>query len=95
MRQVTISIPDEAYATAEKRAQEEGFGSAEMFLSDLVVSSVDSDDDDYQHLFTPEVIAELDAIASKIDAGGKLYTEDEVRASLAANREAWLKNHGA
>ena len=53
-----------------------------------------TDGDDYSSLFTPEVIAELDAIAAEIDAGGKLYTDAEVDAILAANREAWIKKHG-
>jgi len=94
MHQVTISIPDQAYARVTKRAEEEGFDSTETFLSDLVVASVD-EEEDYQHLFTPDVIAELDAIASGIRNGEKVYTSEEVAAHFAAKRDAWLKDHAS
>ena len=95
MYQVTINIPDEAYITAIERAKQEGFGSTEVFLSDLLISSITPESDNQDHLFTPEVISELDRISAEIKAGAKTYTSEEVHAHLAQKRKAWLANHAS
>jgi hypothetical protein len=95
MHQVTINIPDEAYITAKERAKQEGFGSTEVFLSDLVISSISPDSDNQDHVFTTTVISELDRISAEIKAGAKTYTAEEVRTHLAQKRKAWLANHAS
>src|SRR5580700_248195 len=94
MHNVTISITDEAYITAEKRARQEGFGSTEVFLSDLLVSSITSDPENYDYLFTPEVIAEIDAAAAEARTGNNI-TLDEMRECLRAKRNVWLEKQPA
>ncbi|MEO7715761.1 MAG: hypothetical protein ABIY70_06150 [Capsulimonas sp.] len=79
MHEVTISIPEEAYAAAVKRAQREGFGSAEVFLSNFVADSITSDPDNYDHLFTNEVIEQIDAAAVEARTGNNLTLEEMQR----------------
>jgi hypothetical protein len=57
MQEVKIRITDDACVTAQERARLEGFGSTEVFLSDLVVNSMISEEDNYDHLFTSERLA--------------------------------------
>jgi hypothetical protein len=49
------------------------------------------DDENFDHLFTPERIAHLDRISAAINAGGKTYTIKEVKAHLKKKRKEWLK----
>jgi hypothetical protein len=93
MQEVTISIPDDAYANLKIRAQQEGFGTPEIYMADVIVNHAAIDPVNYDHLFTPDVISELDQICAEIDAGAKMYTLDEVAEHLAENRKAWLAKH--
>jgi len=94
MQEVTISIPDEAYATATRRAEQEGFGSAETYLSDFIVSNIAGTPDNYDHLFTPAVIAELDAAVEEARSGNNISL-DEVRRRFKMKRQVWDENHPA
>jgi len=47
--------------------------------------------DEFERLFTPDRIAHLDGIVSRLDTGERTLTIDEVRASLAKNRAERLK----
>jgi len=49
--------------------------------------------DNYDHLFTPEVIAELDAISAEVKAGGKTYTSEEVSEHFADKHRKWVADH--
>ncbi|HEY3330796.1 MAG TPA: hypothetical protein VGK19_12285 [Capsulimonadaceae bacterium] len=93
MHEVTITIPDELYSTAVQRAASEGFPSMEVYLSSLLASSVAPDGAHFDNLFTPAVIADLDAISSEIKVGGKTYTSQEVDEHFAAKQKAWLATH--
>jgi hypothetical protein len=48
--------------------------------------------DNFDHLFTPEVIAELDKISKAIKAGEKTYTIKELNSHLKRRRREWLRN---
>lgn len=92
MQEVIIKIPDEAYATAEKLARQQGFGSTEVFLSDLLLSSIADDAENIERLFTPKVLAAIEKGAQEAREG-KGMTRDEVGTYLAAKRTEWLENH--
>ena len=94
MQEVKIRITDDAYVTAQERAKLEGFGSTEVFLSDLVVNSMIFDTDNYDHLFTPERIAIIDAAAAEA-LTGKGVTVEEIREIFKEKRRAWQENHPA
>jgi hypothetical protein len=59
------------------------------------------DDDDFEistenldHLFTPEVIRDLRRISAAVNAGGKTFSEKEVKEHFRKKSESWLKDHG-
>jgi len=67
--------------------------SPEEAIRQLLKQSDQADPDNYDHLFTPEVIADLRSISTEIKAGGKTYTMEEVDEHFAQKRKAWLANH--
>ncbi len=46
----------------------------------------------FENIFTPEVLAELDASADDAREG-KTYSQAQVNELLAENRAAWLEKH--
>jgi hypothetical protein len=85
MHETTITIPDDAYLEARQRAEQEGFGSTESFLSDLLVSSISGGSDNFGHFCTPQVIAEIDAAAIEARTGDNL-TPAQMKMRLKARR---------
>ena len=51
-----------------------------------------TDPDNFDHLFTPEVIADLRTISAEVKAGGKTYSMEEVDEHFVQKRKAWLAN---
>jgi len=91
-----VQLADEVYEQAQRQAAEAGFDNVEDYLADLVMQDSEFevvDDVNVDHIFTPEVIAELDQISAEIKAGGKTYTMAEVDAHFNKKREEWLRNH--
>jgi len=52
-----------------------------------------ADSDNYDHLFTPDVVADLRCIAAEMEGGGPTYSSEQVREHFVKKREAWLANH--
>jgi hypothetical protein len=88
MQEVKIRITDDAYVTVQE------LGSTEVFLSDLVVNSKISDADTYDHLFTPERLAIIDAAAAEAETGQGI-TVEQMREIFKEKRRAWQENHPA
>ena len=91
-----IKLADEVYERARRRAAEAGFDNVDDYLADLVTQDSEFevvDDANVDHIFTPEVIAELDQISAEIKAGGKTYSMEEVDAHFKKKQEEWLRNH--
>lgn len=67
----------------------------EQFLDRIIDEGIRNytDPDNYDHLFTPEVVADLRGIIADIRAGAKTYTMDEVDEHFAEKRQAWLAEH--
>lgn len=51
------------------------------------------DPDNYDHLFTPEVVADLRSIAAEMESGGRVYSGEEIDEHFAQRRLEWLANH--
>ena len=94
MQEVIINIPEEAYAVAVKRARTEGFGSAEVYLSDFIAGAITSDHENFDHIFTPELIERLDAAVAEA-RDGKNWTLDQMQKHFETKRQIWLDNHPA
>lgn len=72
-----IELPDQIYQEAHRRAGEAGFASVDAYIADVLEQDF-IDPDDYQHLFTPERLAQIDKAAASIKAGN-FYTAEQVR----------------
>lgn len=87
-----VSIPDQLFAQAQHEAAANGV-TVSAYVASLISQAVQSDPDNFDHFFTPSVIAELDEIVAEIDAGGKTYSSAEVDDHFIQKRNAWLANH--
>jgi hypothetical protein len=92
-----VQLNDQLYKEAQRRATEAGFSTVDEYVADVVSHDLVEDNGDetpdLDHLFTPEVIAQLDQISAEIKAGGKTYTMEEVREHFEKKRKKWLQNH--
>jgi hypothetical protein len=88
-----VRLNDQLYKEAQRRAREAGFASVDEFIADRLENDFSGEQENFDHLFTPEVIADLDKISDTIKAGGKTYTMDEVDQHLEQKRQEWLRNH--
>lgn len=88
-----VRLNDRLYKEAERRAREAGFGSVDEFVADRLENDFSEEQENFDHLFTPEVIADLDKISDQIKAGGKTYTMHEVDEHFEKKRQEWLRNH--
>jgi hypothetical protein len=88
-----IQLDDQVFQAAQRRAADGGYSSVNEYIADVVVHDISDKADNYDHLFTPERLAELDRISTAIKSGGKTYTIDEVREHFDSKRKEWLANH--
>jgi hypothetical protein len=88
-----VQLNDKLYKEAERRARDAGFGSVDEFVADRLESEFSEEQENFDHLFTPEVIADLDRISAQVKAGGKTYTMQEVDEHFEKKRQEWLRNH--
>jgi hypothetical protein len=89
-----VQLNEKIYKEAERRAREAGFGSVDEFVAKQLESDFSDEQEDLDHLFTPEVIARLDRISDEMKAG-KSVSAEEVDKHIANVREAWLKDHAS
>jgi hypothetical protein len=88
-----VQLNDKLYKEAERRAREAGFGSVDEFVAERLEIDFSEQQENFDHLFTPEVIADLDKISAQVKAGGKTYTLQEVDEHFEKKRQQWLGNH--
>jgi hypothetical protein len=89
----SIQLPDDLYQQAQQRASEAGL-SVDEYIAEIVESDVNTGSENYDHLFTPEVVAELEQIHAEMKAGGKVLTPEEVDEFLRQKSLSWRGNHG-
>jgi hypothetical protein len=89
-----VQLNDNLYKEAERRAREAGFGSVDEFVADRLENDFSEEQENFDHLFTPEVIADLDKISADMQAG-KSVSMEEVNKHMADVRQAWLKDHAS
>jgi hypothetical protein len=92
MHQVQLS--NEVYKRAERRAAEAGYKNVDEYVAEVVNSDADVDNENLDHLFTPERLAHIDDVLARVKAGEKTYTMDEVRQHLEQNRADWIQKNG-
>jgi len=91
-----VQIDDQVFQAAQRRAADGGYTSVEAYITDVVVydlTNAGEDTPDLDHLFTPQVIGELEQISARAQAGGKTYTSEEVREHFRSKSQVWGENH--
>ena len=91
-----VQIDDQVFQAAQRRAADGGYSSVEAYITDVVVhdlASADEETPNLDHLFTPQVIAELEQISARAQAGGTTYTSEEVREHFRRKSQAWVEDH--
>jgi hypothetical protein len=89
-----VKLADELYQQAQRRASEAGYASVDEYIAGVLtheLSDEPGDDENLDHLFTPEFLAHLDTISAEMHAG-KSVSMEEIDQHLADVRKAWLKN---
>jgi len=88
-----IQLTDQVYKQAKNQANEAGFTSVDESVADVPTHAVFIDTENLDHLFTPERIAHIDAVISKVHAGGATFTMEQVREKLGKNRADWMQRN--
>jgi hypothetical protein len=94
MHEVHLQLPEQVYHEAQRRAVEAGFASVGEYIVDMVSEEVEQETENLDHLFTPDVIADLDRIRAAVQAGAKTYTSEEVDEFFRQKSKAWREAHG-
>lgn len=84
-----IQLSDQLYKQAQRRASEVGFQSVDEYVAEMIETDVGISTENFDHFFTPQIIAELDQIQAEIKAGGKTYTQDEIDEHFRRKSQAW------
>ena len=91
-----IQIDEKIFNAAQRRATDGGYSSVDAYVTDVLVHDLTEDGEgtpNLDHLFTPQVIAELKQISEKARAGGKTYSSEEVRQHFRSRSQAWEEKH--
>jgi len=95
MHQVQFELTDQLYDQAERRAVEAGFKSVGEYIKGVVSDDLAAESANFDNLFTPERIAHIEAVRADIQAGGKTYTQAEVREHFLKRWESWPEAHAS
>jgi hypothetical protein len=88
-----VRLDDQVFKVAQRRASEAGFASVEEYIADVVAQDVADDAESFDHLFTPQVVRELEQTSAAAKAGGKTYTSEEVREHFRKKSDAWRTSY--
>jgi hypothetical protein len=88
-----VQLTDQIYREAQRRASEAGFASVEEYIADVVTKDVVDDEENFDHLFTPQIVSELEQISAAANAGGRTYTSEEVREHFRKKSDAGRASH--
>jgi hypothetical protein len=88
-----VHLADQLYQEAQRRATEAGFTTVDEYVADVIAQDLELCTENYDHVFTPEVIRELDRVSAAAKAGGKTYSPEEVKEHFRKRSEAWRENH--
>lgn len=86
----TIEVPDEIYEKVARNALKEGVSVAALAV-EVLDQGLPDEPEGFDHLFTPERIAEWNRIADDMANGGQSYTLEEVGEYLRLKREEWMR----
>lgn len=90
----SIQLSDQLYQEALRRACDAGFESVDQYIAEIVKHHVNSSGDDYDKIFTPQVIAQLNHIHAEVQAGAKTFSQEEVEQHFMQKAQAWPEHRG-
>lgn len=84
-----IQLSDALYLRAQQRATAAGFQSVDDYVAEIVASDISACSENFDHLFTPELVAQLDHIQAEAQAGASTFSPEDVNAHFRRKSEAW------
>ena len=87
-----VHLTDQLYQEAQRRAIEAGFTTVDEYVADVIAHDLELSNENCDHVFTSEVIGELDRVSAAAKAGGKTYSLEEVKEHFRKRSEAWRTN---
>ncbi len=82
-----VQLNDQVFKVVQQRASDAGYSSVDAYVSDFLVAT---DDQNIDHLFTPQRLAHIDKAHADIESG-KGLTSEQAEKELALRREKWLQ----
>lgn len=89
-----IRLSARLYSDATRRAADAGFESVDTFVEEVIRTYLDAGEN-ADWFFTPQVLASLDRITTRIDAGENTLTEEEVTSRIEANKAEWRRKNAS
>ncbi len=87
-----VQLTEEIYRNAQRRAHAAGFSNVDEYVTDVLSHELSSEVENFDHLFTPERLAHIDAAVADLNSG-KSFTSAEADAELARRRYEWLRKN--
>lgn len=84
-----INLDDQLHQYAQRRAAESGCADAQAYVT-LMLQMEQQEGENFDHLFTPERLAEIDRAAAQVEAGEGI-TLDEFDLRLAEFKDQWQR----
>ncbi len=88
----SIQLSDHVYLRAQQRATEAGFPTVDEYVTEIVESELVSATN-LDHLFTAEILAQLDQIHVEVQGGAKTYSSCDVDEHFQRKSQAWREAH--
>ena len=70
-----IQLDDQLYQDAQRRASAAGFVTLDEYVADVLQHDLHEETENFDYLFTPERLAQIDRAAAQIDAGQGIPSE--------------------
>ncbi len=85
-----VQLSDDVYQQARRRrAAEAGFRTVDEYVAEIVECDVMTASADFDRVFTPEILTELDQIHAEIQSGAKTYSSQDVADHFRRKSQAW------
>ena len=86
-----VHLNDQAYEQAMRLANAAGFESVDEFITDVLTNGLGEQNENQDHLFTPEKLAHIERVRTGIKAGEKTFTQSEIRDHFRKKWESWTE----
>jgi hypothetical protein len=87
-----VQLSDQVFELAQRRAKLAGLASVDEYISSFLTESDAEDSGNFDHRFTPSVLAELDRVSETAKAGGKTFSSEEVDDYFRRKAETWRES---